>query len=308
MRVVREENFRRDPSASAVRLAVVNVGVELAADSVAGQWVRVQLTGWVWARSLASTARDGFGLVVQQAEGENLRATPNGAVLARLANGCLLEEVERRAGWVRVRRVGWMYRPSVAPAGAAPAPPPPTASATPDPADTTAGLDRAVTAGATVLHTTPGGDEAGTLQPDTPVRILVRSGEWVRVQTEGWIRETDLQPAAPGVLVGVSGAEVRARPAEYEGRLVQWVVQFIAVQPADELRPEIPPGHRYMLARGPLPEAGFVYVVLTEEQREAVERLAPLTGLVIVGRIRSARSRYLGNPVLTLVDFAVRES
>jgi len=159
----------------------------------------------------------------------------------------------------------------------------------------------------TALRVTADGEERGRLTAETPVRILARSGEWVRVQTEGWVRETDLQPAAAGVLVGVSGAEVRARPEEFEGRLVQWVVQFIGVQLADELRPEIPPGLRYMLARGPLPETGFVYVVLTDEQRAAMERLSPLTDLLIIGRIRTGRSRYLGNPVLTLVDFTVRE-
>jgi hypothetical protein len=137
--------------------------------------------------------------------------------------------------------------------------------------------------------------------------VLARSGEWVRVQTEGWIRETDLRPAAAGVLEGVTGAEVRASPAEFEGRLLQWTVQYLAIQEADELRAEIPVGQPYMLARGPLPEAGFVYVMIPPAKLPDVERLAPLAQLVIIGRIRTARSKYLGNPIVELVDMAVRE-
>ena len=164
-----------------------------------------------------------------------------------------------------------------------------------------------MTVGPATVYRSPDGDSAGTLVAESAIRVLARSGDWVRVQSEGWVREEDLRPSAPGLLVGVSGAEVRARPAEFEGRLLQWVVQFIAVQNADEVRRDIPEGRRYMLARGPLPETGFVYVVLNEEQVAQMERLDPLTELVIVGRLRAARSHYLGNPVLTLVEAVPRQ-
>lgn len=85
--------------------------------------------------------------------------------------------------------------------------------------------------------------------------------------------------------------------------MLQWTVQYVALQEADELRSEIPLGQPYMLARGPLPEAGFVYVVLSQEQRAQVERLSLLANLMIVGRVRTARSRFLNNPILDLVDF-----
>jgi len=172
--------------------------------------------------------------------------------------------------------------------------------------DPNVSLDRAVTAQQAPLLTTPDGDERAVLGSETPVRVLARSGDWVRVQTEGWIRETDLRPAAEGVLEGVTGAEVRASPSEFEGRLLQWTVQFLAIQEADELRVEIPNGQPYMLARGPLPEAGFVYVVIPQARLEEVERLAPLAQLVIIGRVHAARSRYLGNPIVELVDMAIR--
>ena len=138
--------------------------------------------------------------------------------------------------------------------------------------------------------------------------MLARSGEWVRVMAEGWVRSEDLKLTVPDILVGVSGAEVRARPADYVGRLLRWRVNFIAVQRADELRPEIPSGERYALVRGPLPENGFIYLVVNNEQLSALERLPALTELEIVGRVRVGRSQYVGNPILTLVDFARPDS
>ncbi len=62
-----------------------------------------------------------------------------------------------------------------------------------------------------------------------------------------------------------------------------------------------------MLARGPLPEVGSVYVVIDAEQREALERLSPLARLVILARVRVGRSHYLGNPVVELIEMSVRE-
>ncbi|MDH3497322.1 MAG: hypothetical protein OER21_11195, partial [Gemmatimonadota bacterium] len=89
-----------------------------------------------------------------------------------------------------------------------------------------------------------------------------------------------------------------------EGKVLRWDVQYISVQTADELRQDMPAGQRFMLARGPLPETGFVYVVLSNEQGKAIDALQPLTYLTILGRVRVARSRFLGNPVLDLVEFA----
>lgn len=285
-----------------------------------GAWVQITIEGWVWAQSLRADRREGHDLVVSAPNGENLRAAPNGRILGRLLAGCLLDEVERRPGWVRVRRTGWMFGQSLERLATAQPEPREAAAESADTggspdrpvaetaaADTAAiGLDRAVTTGNAELRRTPSGPPAGSLAEDTPVRVLARSGEWVRVQTEGWVHQNELKPSAPGVLVGVTGAEVRSRPAEFTGQVLQWSVQLISIQEADELRPEIPPGASYMLARGPLPEAGFVYVVLDEQQLEEAGRLPPLSELVILARVRAARSRYLGNPVLELIEMASR--
>lgn len=308
-RVIRTENLRREPSGRAALLATVNAGVELAGEGEDGRWVQVALEGWLWTRSLDSTVREGFDLIVTATAGENLRVEPNGRILARVSSGALFEEVDRQPGWVRVRRVAWMFGPSLERLGGAPeAAESRTETAAPPDAEVAEGgmLEQAATTTPASLYRTPDGDSTGQLAADVPVRVLARSGEWVRIRTEGWVRASDISDAPPGVLRGVSGAEVRARPDEYVGRLIQWTVQFIAVQSPDEVRRDIPAGSRYMLARGPMPETGFVYVVLTEEQAEQLEHEEPLSELVIVGRVRTGRSHYLGNPVLTLVEVAGR--
>jgi hypothetical protein len=157
------------------------------------------------------------------------------------------------------------------------------------------------------LRAAPDGDTTGTLDEDLPVKIIARSGEWVRVQAEGWVRESELRPGSAGVLIAVTGAEVRAQPETFEGQLLQWTLQYIAIQTADGLRPELPEGRTYVLARGPLPEAGFVYVLVTEEQAAEFQRLAPLAQLVTLVRVRHGRTRYLGNPVVELLEMSVRE-
>ncbi len=316
LRVVKKENFRQQPSPDARLLGTVFEGIELSAERSQGGWTEVVLEGFIWAASVGRTDRDGFDLVVTASGGENLRATPNGPVLARLAAGFLLEELGREGAWVRVRRKGWMWSRSLEPVrasgdaphsarvGQASGEKPPARDASGG--DSQPDLGRGVTLGRIQLRSVPDGPGIGTLEEGAPVRVLTRSGEWVRVASEGWVREADLRPAAGGVLVGVTGAEVRSNPPAFEGKLVQWTVQYVALQTADELRREIPAGQRYMLARGPLPEAGFVYVILNPQQVAELERLRPLAELVIIARVKVARSQFLGNPVLELIDLSVR--
>jgi hypothetical protein len=87
--------------------------------------------------------------------------------------------------------------------------------------------------------------------------------------------------------------------------VVQWVLQYVATQVADDLRPDIPEGSTYLLARGPVPERGFVYVMVPEIRRAQIETLTPLVELRITARVRAARSRFLGNPVVDLITLEV---
>jgi hypothetical protein len=304
-RVATDENLRLEPAADAALLARVNAQTEVRGDAERGGWVHATLEGWIWAASTRSAGSGDFDLRVIPSAGENLRAEPNGRVLARFQSGTLLNQVARRGDWIQVRRAAWMWGRSLTaldqPASATPTPSAPPAAAR------SAILDRYALPPGTRMFGTPGGDTVGALVARAPARVLARTDGWARVLVEAWVHDDGLTPADDNVLEGITAAEVRGSGTAYVGKTLRWTVELIAVQVADELRKELPTGQRYMLVRGPLPEVGFVYVLLTDAQAVAVARLQPLTRLTILGRVRTARSRYLGNPVLDLVEFAVDE-
>ncbi|HXV90468.1 MAG TPA: hypothetical protein VD707_03815 [Gemmatimonadales bacterium] len=293
------EWFHQEPGQR--RLARLARGARVAAGGAAeGPWTRVTMEGWIFARSVGPANREGFDLMVTRAPEENLRAAPNGALVARLVTGVQLNRVAASGGWVRVRRDGWVRRAALAPVGGgAAASASDTARAGPD----SVGVDPAAvrTARATALHSTPEGAESGRLPEGTRVHVVNRGEEWSRVQVGGWVRTVDLEAAPPGVLVGVTAAELRAAPQRYAGQVLRWTLQYIATQTGDELRPDIPAGAPYLLAKGPLPELGFVYVVVPDSLRAAAGRLSPLARIDVTARVRNGRSRYLGHPVLDLI-------
>lgn len=303
-RVNRETSFRKAPGE--VVLGTLLSGTSVSVGETRGDWASVSLAGFIWTRSIHDARRDGFDAVVS-ADRENLRGAPNGPILARVVKGTLLKTTgSPSGGWVAVQRDVWIPRSALG--GAAPAQTaqpddstPPAASVTAAPG--AAAADQVTVAGATAMYRAPGGDSAGTLAPGMQARVVARSGDWTRVQLETWVRSGDLRAAEDSTaLHGVSAAEVRAAPSRYVGRTVDWRVQFLAVQRADELRPEIPAGQPYLLTRGPLPESGFVYVMIPEDQVERFQRMQPLQELNLRGIIRSATTRYLPNPVVELVS------
>ena len=145
------------------------------------------------------------------------------------------------------------------------------------------------------------GTSAGTLAEGTSARVVTRSGDWVRVQVEGWVRADELAPAS-GAQRGVTAAELRADPARYVGQTVEWKLQLIGVQVADELRPEMSPGQPYLLTRGPLPEAGFVYVTVPRAEVAHFKALPPLAELLVRVTIKAPRTRFLATPVVEYVE------
>ncbi len=98
-RVIRNENFRRQPGPDGRLLGTVFRGAELSGERSQEGWTEVVLEGYIWAPSVGRTDRDGFDLVVTVSGGENLRDSPNGRVFARLATGFLLEELGREGTW-----------------------------------------------------------------------------------------------------------------------------------------------------------------------------------------------------------------
>lgn len=312
-RVTTDENVRLAPRADATILARVGAGTEVGLGGTDGDWREVTLEGWIWGPSVRASNRD-FDLVVSSGGGENLRIEPNGTVVARLENGTLLDEVTRRDAWVRVRRTAWMWGGSLSPirpAAATPSRPQAPAAAPPTTpprmADPLATLDRRTLLPGGVLVTRPDGDTVASVTGRTGARVVTRADGWARVLVEAWVREADLGAPEDSALTGVTAAEVRGSGTAYEGRTLRWTVQIIAVQTADELRRDIPAGQSYLLARGPLPETGFVYVVLNSEQVRAVSALEPLARITLLGRVRTARSQYLGNPVLDLIEFTAAD-
>jgi hypothetical protein len=307
------------------RLARLARGAVVMGGDAQGDWQGVTVEGWIFATSVAPTSRAGYDLAVTRAPEENLRSAPAGALIGKLPEGFLLNRVAEGSSdrWVHVTRAGWVEKtdleavaqvassrsaaladsdtaaarstPVRRPAASADTTPPSPASAPVDPA-------RVESARRTVLYRAPEGQPAGTLAPSAPLRVVGRSGEWTRVELEGWVKSADLEIAPPGVLVGITAAELRTDPQRYAGQVLRWTLQFISLQKADELRPEIPNGATYFLARGPLPERSFVYVVVPEAKRTQLEALAPLATIQVTARVRAGRTRFLGNPVLDLIS------
>jgi hypothetical protein len=304
-------------AASGRRLAQLEAGAVLTQGSAQGDWVQVTLDGWIFGSSVGSTTRDGFDLAVTKSPSENLRAEPAGDVVAHLSKGFLLNKQTEQAGWVRVRRTGWMQRSALSAVAAPPTNagqggvtpgrgpgvnPPLQDTSTPAAVD----ARRVQATRQTALYRVPDATTDATVSANAPLRVLGRAGEWTRVSLEGWVKTADLQSAAPGVLLGVSAAELRAEPDRYVGVTLRWTLQVIALRTADDLRPDIPDGATYLLARGPTPERGFVYVVVPQAKRAEVEALGPLTSVQATVRVRTGRSRFIGNPVVDLVSLEVQ--
>ena len=320
--------LRKEPKG--IALASLPAGTSVEPKRTRGNWREVVIEGWIFTRSTDPTRRDGFDLVVTASNGENIRESPNGEVVGRVRTGTLLSKEEVRGGWTRVRRAGWVPREAVssasrsrapAPAARMEAPPPGQPETAPTgqpyapepqalPAQGTAPAspggradgDRAEVARETAVYVAPEGGQYGTLQAGAPARVLGRSGGWTRVQVEGWVRGSDLKAASDGALSGITAAEVRSDPTKYVGRTVDWRVELIAVQAADELRPEMPRDQKYLLTRGPLPEPGFVYVTLSENQVAEFQALQALQELTLRVVIKAPRTRFLATPVVQLVS------
>ncbi len=301
-----DTRLRKEPEG--VPLVSLPAGTAVETRGARGDWHEVVVEGWIFSSSTAPTQRDGFDLVVRaSSDGENIRESPNGDVIGRVRNGTLLRKLESRGGWTHISRAGWVPSAAIGakaatdtPAVSQPAPTPP-APASPPPTKSPTDPDRAAVARETPVFATPQGGQYGTLQTGAPARVLGRSGEWARVQLEGWVRESDLEEASGGALTGITAAEVRSDPSKYVGRTLEWRLQLIAVQTADELRTEIPRGQSYLLTRGPLPEPGFVYVTVTEAQAAEFRTLPALQELNLRVVIKAARTKYLTTPVVEFV-------
>jgi hypothetical protein len=309
-------DLHRDPDGAP--LVSLPAGAPVEAGTADGDWRKVTVEGWIYRPSTSPTKRDGFDLIVTSDEGENLRRVPNGPIVGRAREGTLLERVGERGKWFRVRRDGWVPQEAVPAGQAADTTRRRAVRRTAGAADSGSAQVRAPAAArapivpsgpiegveilrATGLSPAPDSNAIANLPAGTPARVLGRSGEWVRVQVEGWVRGADVKPAESGVLAGISAAEVRASPDRFVGQTLDWRLQIISVQVADELRPEMRFGQPYLLTRGPLPEPGFVYVTIPPERVAEFRALPALHEMTLRVTLKAARTRYLATPVAELV-------
>ncbi len=296
-RAVNPGPFHRNPTG--IQLGSVLVGAPLILGDTSGDWREVTIEGWIWTASTRADRREGFDISVSASPTENLRAEPNGTIVARLGQGALLERLATSGGWTRVRRTGWV--PSrLLPAG----PATPEVETIVQPRE----VELFEAASETGLYLAPDGQAQGALAEGATGEVVARAGEWVRVRVEGWVREEAIASAESPAQVGVSAAEVRANPERYLGQLLEWRLQFVALQQADELRPEIPVGEYYLLTRGPEPEAGFVYVTIPQDQLDRFRAMQPLQDLTLRVQVMAAKTRYLPNPVVRLVEVVATEN
>ncbi|MBI4408740.1 MAG: hypothetical protein HY561_03470 [Gemmatimonadetes bacterium] len=295
-----------------VRLAAVLDAAGLTTGARRGDWRELTVEGWIWAASVRPEARDGYDLLVVPVGGENLRAQPNGRVIARLRQGMLLDRLAEQGPWLRVRRTGWVReRPGTA-AKAAPSDPQAAATSAPSapalppgstgPAAGARGWARAGQGGAALLGR-PRGDTLALIRPLGTLEVITREANWARVRLEGWVWAPALAaPADSAVLRHIAAATVMANPDRFQGRLLEWPLQFIALERAEKIRTDFYEGEPFILTRGPADETGFVYLAVPPHLLDQARRLTPLQRVLVLGRVRTAKSPIMGAPVLDLVE------
>ena len=312
------ENLRALPNGDVI--GVLEPGLGLAPVGRREQWLEVDVEGWVWMRSLQTTTAGGHDLVVSAEEGENLRAGPSGAILGKLDPGTLLDELEREPGWIRVRRRGWIWAPSVdsaatpvsaapsAAAGsraAAPVPTPPGAAARGGAGGvppTAPPATRVPSSAGSAILSGPNGDTLARTRPGTALQVLARDGSWARVRVEGWAWMPAGDSASAAELVDATPAQLAAEPDRYRGQMVTWDLQFLSLERAERIRTEFFEGEPFLLTRHPA--GGYVYVAVPPDRIAEARTLLPLERLTVTARIRVPASALTGSPILDLVEVA----
>ncbi len=320
----------------ATELATVARGTTLAPGRSSGEYLRVNLRGYI-ASSLLGGKRDSFPVSVT-GSGARLRGAPSATapVLAELRQGTAFHVVKRAGDWTQVERAGWIRRsafpetlakqdlPKAAPPtrpeprvtpkpGAAPSPPAapagPSARVTPPTAgraDTTPPPAGALTPSTSAeLSPAPGVGGVATIRRGAVLTPIGRDRGWVRVSLEGWMRESDLV-AADSSVSQISAADLRTNPDQYVGRTVRWAVTALAFQTADPLRKDMRPDEPYLLARGPGSENALLYLALPAELVDRARALEPMTQLVVTARVRTGRSDPSGVPILDVQSMTTK--
>jgi hypothetical protein len=292
------ENVRAQPRG--VILGRLLAGTTLPVVSREDLWVEIRMEGWIWTPSIQATDRLGFDLSVSATPQENLRAEPQGEILARLVTGTLLEELEEGTGWTRVGRTAWVWAESVGLDSGSPVTTPRAGAAGQD-----EGWWRSGGEGAPLLSA-PDGDTLARAQPGAELQLLAREGNWVRVRLEGWVWAPAGEVADPtgqSAVAEITPGEVGLDPLAHRGRVVSWDLQFISLERAEKVRTDFYEGEPFLLARTSTSGSSFVYVAVPPDRLGELEGLIPLERIRVVGRIRTGAAALTGNPILDLLEF-----
>lgn len=304
--------LRAAPRGAAI--ATVRAGTEVRVRERRGGLSRITLEGFIH-RDLTGGRRDSFALSVRAPSGARLRQSPapDSRPLANLRDGMGLTEVSRAGEWVRVRRVAWIsssrLRSEPEPetrehaAGSIETKQDAPPQRAPDPP----GGNELTPTRYTLIRIAPESDSIGGVRPGAVLVPLARERDWVRVRVEGWVRENELQSVDSMVQTRLSAADLRADPEGTRGVVVRWNVQVLSpIQRADPLRRELGENEPYVIARGPDAESALLYLAIPPSMVDAVASIAPLTRVVITGRVRTGRSSPVGVPILDLVSIVRR--
>ena len=150
------------------------------------------------------------------------------------------------------------------------------------------------------LRSAPGSGVTAELRGDANVIVLAHERGWTRVRIEGWVPDSMLVPSDTSFRAGMSAADMRADPAASRGKIVMWIVEFLALQTADPLRPGLADGEPYLLARGPGSENALLYLALPPSLIGTARALQPLARIAVTARVRDGRSEPVGIPILDL--------
>lgn len=258
------ENLRIAPGAAVA--GVLARGTPLVVLGRTGEWIEVQLEGWIWGPSTLALGgpTPAAATASERAAGEDVPAT------------AVAEAAESTAD-----RGAASARPAV---DVGPRAEPPRV------------LQRSVP-----LKDAPNGALVGQALTGSSVVPVRSSGDWVKVRFEGWIpREALASSEAPAGPVTVS--IVVAAPDAYDGARVTWALELIAVEKADGTRSDFKPGEHYLLTRSAVGEREYVYVAIPERMAAELEALPAFTALTVRGVVRTGRSALVGNPIVELQE------
>ena len=150
----------------------------------------------------------------------------------------------------------------------------------------------------------PDGDTLAVSGPSTNLRVLARDGNWARVRLEGWIWLPQGSDGGLGASIrtDVTLEDVAATPDDFRGEVLQWELQFISLERAEEIRTDFFVTEPFLLTRMGDGREGFVYVAVPPERLGEAQGLSPLERIRVVGRVRTGSARLTGSPILELLS------